>query len=104
MGEADVDGDAALLLLGQAIAIDAGEGLDERGLAVIDMAGGAEDQVAQHVDVLRSRYFSISVADMADRCTRLIWVARGATRPISDSVQDYGKSAQARRICYGRIS
>ena len=48
-GEADVDGDAAGLFLGQAVAVDAGEGLDERGLAVVDVAGGAEDQVAWHV-------------------------------------------------------
>ena len=48
-GEADVDGDAARLLLGQAVAIDAGERLDERGLAVVDVAGGAEDEVACHV-------------------------------------------------------
>ena len=47
-GEADVDGDAAGLLFGQAVAVDAGEGLDERGLAVIDVAGGAEDEVACH--------------------------------------------------------
>src|SRR5207244_1970717 len=31
-GEADVDGDAALLLLGEAVAVDAGEGLDQGGL------------------------------------------------------------------------
>ena len=43
-GEADVDGDAAFLLLGQTVAVDAGQGLDERRLAVIDMAGRAEDQ------------------------------------------------------------
>ena len=45
VGEADVDGDAAGLLFGQAVAVDAGEGLDERRLAVVDVAGGAEDQV-----------------------------------------------------------
>ena len=57
-GEADVDGDAAGLLLGQAVAVDAGEGLDERGLAVVDVAGGAEDQVAWHGS---SRPFAIKL-------------------------------------------
>ena len=46
-GEADVDGDAARFFFGQAVAVDAGEGLDERGLAVIDMASGAEDEIAR---------------------------------------------------------
>ena len=47
-GEADVDGDAARLLFRQAIAIDAGQGLDQGGLAVIDVARGAQDQIACH--------------------------------------------------------
>ena len=48
VGEADVDGDAAGLLLRQPVAVDAGERLDERRLAVVDVPGGAEDQVAWH--------------------------------------------------------
>ena len=51
-GEADVDGDAAGLFFGQAVAVDAGQGLDQRGLAVVDVAGGAEDQVAWHAGTL----------------------------------------------------
>src|SRR5262249_41047488 len=47
-GEADVDGDAPGFLLRQAVAVDAGQGFDERGLAVVDVAGGAGDQVAGH--------------------------------------------------------
>ncbi len=47
-GEADVDGDAARLLFRQTIAVDAGQGLDQRGLAVVDVAGRAEDQIACH--------------------------------------------------------
>ncbi len=43
-GEAEVDGDAALLLLLQAVGFDPGQGADQRGLAVIDMAGGADDE------------------------------------------------------------
>ena len=39
--EAELDGDATLLLLGQPIGIGAGERFDERGLAVVDVTGGA---------------------------------------------------------------
>src|SRR5690606_3680135 len=44
-GEAEVDGDAAALLLDEAVGVDAGERADERGLAVVDVAGRAEDEV-----------------------------------------------------------
>ena len=55
MGEAEVDGDAAALLLFEAVGVDAGEGLDQRGLAVIDVAGGADD------DVLHAACYSVKV-------------------------------------------
>ena len=42
--EAQLDGDAARLLLGQAIGIDAGQRAHEPGLAVVDVAGGAEHE------------------------------------------------------------
>jgi hypothetical protein len=45
MGEAEVDGDAAALFFLEAIGVDAGERADERGLAVIDVPGGADDDV-----------------------------------------------------------
>ena len=45
-GEAEVDGDPALLLGGEAVGVDAGQGADQRRLAVVDVPGGAEDQVA----------------------------------------------------------
>ena len=41
--EAEIDRDAPSLLLGQPVGIDAGERAHERGLAVIDVARGAED-------------------------------------------------------------
>ena len=43
--ETDIDGDAAALLLFQPVRVDAGERLDQRGLAVIDVAGRAHDDV-----------------------------------------------------------
>ena len=45
VGEAEVDGDAAALLFFQAVGVDAGERFDQRGLAVVDVAGGADDDV-----------------------------------------------------------
>ena len=41
--EAELDRDAAPLLFGQPIGVDAGERANERRLAVIDVPGGAED-------------------------------------------------------------
>ena len=41
---AELDGDAALTLLGQAVRVRPRQRLDERGLAVVDVAGGAERQ------------------------------------------------------------
>ncbi len=43
--KAQIDGDPATLFLFQAIGIDARERFHERGLAVIDMAGGADNDV-----------------------------------------------------------
>ena len=42
--EAEVERDAAPLLLREAVAVDAGERADERGLAVVDVAGGADEK------------------------------------------------------------
>ena len=41
-GEAEVDRQPALLLLPQPVRVDAGKGLDERGLAVVNVAGSAD--------------------------------------------------------------
>src|SRR5580704_6693901 len=43
MCETDVDGDATALFFLEAVGVDAGEGLDQRGLAVVDVASGADD-------------------------------------------------------------
>src|SRR5262249_5649657 len=42
-GEAEIDGDAPRLLLGQTVGVDAGQGFDERGFAVVDVSRGADD-------------------------------------------------------------
>ena len=43
VGEAEIDGDAARFLLLQPVGVDAGQRPHQRGLAVVDMAGGADD-------------------------------------------------------------
>ena len=42
--EAQIDGNAAALFLFETIGIDAGEGADQRRLAVVDVSGGADDE------------------------------------------------------------
>ena len=45
MGKAQLDGDAPLFLLLEPVGVDAGERLDQQGLAVIHMTGGADDHM-----------------------------------------------------------
>src|SRR5213078_3016229 len=47
-GEAELGGDAARLLDRQAIGVDPGQRQDQRGLAVIDMPGGTQDDRIRH--------------------------------------------------------
>src|SRR5690606_27347004 len=49
VGEPQVDGDAAPLLLLEAVGLDAGEGADEGGLAVVDVPGRPDDDPAFRV-------------------------------------------------------
>ena len=46
VGVAEIDGDAARLFFLEAIGIDAGQRFDQRGLAVIDVARGADDHAS----------------------------------------------------------
>lgn len=47
MSEAEIDGDPPRLLLGEAIAVDPGQRVDETGLAVVDVTGGTYDEMGQ---------------------------------------------------------
>ncbi len=49
VGVAEVDGDAAPFFLRQAVGVDARQCFDQRGLAVIDVAGGADDHAGSPV-------------------------------------------------------
>ena len=55
MGKAEIDRDAARFFLWQPVGVDPGERFDQRGLAVIDMAGGRENEIlCRHVAFVRS--------------------------------------------------
>ena len=45
LGKSEIDRYAAPFLLGQTVGVDARQRFNERGLAVIDMPGGADDHV-----------------------------------------------------------
>ena len=45
--KAEFDGDPPALLLGQRVGVNAGQGLDESGLAVVDMPGRADDDLSR---------------------------------------------------------
>ena len=53
VSEAEIDGDAAALFFFQAIGVDAGERAHQRGLAVIDVPGRADDERNERVLLLR---------------------------------------------------
>jgi len=57
MSEAEVDSDAAALLFREAVGVDSGEGADQRSLTVVDVTGGAYDNVS-HVRVLKYSYIA----------------------------------------------
>ena len=49
VGETELDRDPPSLFLLEPVGVYAGQGLDQRGLAVVDVAGGAEDQMLHTV-------------------------------------------------------
>ncbi len=87
VGEAEIDGDAARLLLLQPVGVDAGQRPHQSGLAVIDMAGGADDHAAPSAQrrsgaALRLAIAAPSVQAVARRRQeRLGQLAAAALRP-----------------------
>ena len=53
IGKTEIDGDPSRLFFLQPVTVDAGQGFDQCGLAVIDMAGGADDHRARPVTKLK---------------------------------------------------
>src|SRR5207249_11811290 len=54
-GESQIDGDPAPFLLFPTVGVHAGQRLDQRGLAVVDVTGGA-DRSEEHTSELQSRF------------------------------------------------
>jgi len=52
IGKSNIDRDAAALLFRQTISVDAGEGAHQRGLAVIDVSGRANND-RFHIEFVR---------------------------------------------------
>ena len=78
--EAEVDRDAACFLFLQTIRIDTGERAHERALAVIDVAGGADDESAHH-----SAGYFLRVAIAAPRRCRRLSSSRALCGPAAGS-------------------
>ena len=76
-GEAEVDGDPAPLLLGEAIGVDARQRFDERGLPVIDVAGRADDASFAH------RSGSLSRAKTRDHRSTFTDAATGTNHVVA---------------------
>ena len=85
-GEAEVDGQTAGLLLGEAVRVDAGEGQDQGGLAVVDVAGGGDDVHAQPASAPRA--LATSASSSGSTVRRSSTVAPSCTR--ADDRRDRG--------------
>src|SRR5262249_41898689 len=68
VSEAEIDGHAPLLLLGEAVGVDAGQRGDEGRLAVVDVARGADD--AAQMDFTAASTASSSVSSSPLRTVR----------------------------------
>ena len=71
IGEAEVDGDAARLFFLEAIGVDPGERVHQGGLAMIDMAGGADDHGKGSGSGVAARR-SASAISSADKASRAV--------------------------------
>ena len=54
MGKAQLNGDAPLFFFLQPVGVDAGEGLDQQGFAVVNVTGGADDHMLHAMASLRA--------------------------------------------------
>jgi hypothetical protein len=71
MGEAEIDRDPARFFFGQPIGVDTSKCFDKRGLPVIDMAGGREDDVSWRL-LAFARRASSAAAIGASSCGKTV--------------------------------
>jgi hypothetical protein len=89
--EAEVDREAAALLLGEAVGVGAGEGEHERRLAVVDVAGGGDDAHAASGRRLVAR----RAGEVAARWSS----SDGSTVRRSRKVRAVAGAGDDRRVC-----
>ena len=65
--EAEIDGDSARLLFFQTVGVRARERVDQRALAMVDVAGGPDDDGADHVIDCRRRGAGVSTGVSDER-------------------------------------
>ena len=95
-GEAEVDGDPARFLLGQAVGVGAGQRLDERGLAVVDVPGRSHDHVLHAREMSRCA----SAGTSATRIVRQSSRRRSSTRrPSAGGLPARSASSSSRAGC-----
>ncbi len=93
MGVADVDGHPPSPLLGQPVRVDPGQGAEQGRLAVVDVAGGPDDD--RHADPARAR--PTAAASSSSRAGSTVRRS-SITRPVVDPADDdRGARAQRRR-------
>ena len=93
VGEAEVDGDAARLLLLEAIGVDTREGADQRRLAVIDVTGGSDDHAATVPAAPSAARPSVSPAN-----SRLTRSSRAATVSAGSAPRTLGRKRAASKL------
>ncbi len=102
LGEAQLDADAALLLLLEPVGVAAGEGLDQGGLAVIDVTGGAESEGTERTghDLLGPRARAggggCAVAGLVGRPGRTTWSIAQATLSATASRSRSSRASTSR--------
>jgi hypothetical protein len=107
VSEPQLDGDAAGLLLLEPVGVDAGQGEDQGGLAVIDVPGGAEDDVLHARSLMSGAWYQgpgrIVVCRRRRGPQTLPWCAKAASRldnRATTSCLENGRVDKNQTSCY----
>ena len=95
-GETQVDRDPALLLGGEAVGVDAGQGPHQRGLAVVDVPRRADHQVAP----CHAAQSPVDPSSVSPRRTGAVDWAEGRAEAISEGANSQGSGERAIRSPY----
>ena len=95
-GEPEIDGQPAFLLLGPAIGVTPGQGLDQGRLAVIDVAGGPDQRQPATMSAITS---SSSTATARRSMIRSLSIRRVRTGWVASRRRPWRWSSSSRTIC-----